>query len=256
MVLEAWESDWPADYRPPAHRGLVAQMQLDWTTAVSSFRSAIACGDPRPVTRIHLGRSLLELRELQAAQEAFQAALDLSTNEADAWKGLADTLRLLGQLEKSAAALEKCLRSNPSDFDAELALALNAADQENPAVAIERIEDFLRVWPTDSTALYAYSQVLLVTGQDDEAAEILKLWKQADEQVVRMEELLNQLQNDPGNDTIRCDAACLMMAHYSRSSAVQLLQAVLRSQPENDSAKKCLDDFQRKAQQRRDRARR
>jgi len=71
-------------------------------------------------------------------------------------------------------------------------------------------------------------------------------WEAASAKVQHMEKLLEKLQQDPGNNAIRCEAGCLAMTHQNRRAGEQLLFAVLRVEPENQTAREALADYLQK----------
>lgn len=246
LLLNAWKNDWPDDYRPHAHLGIMLQMSTQWTPAVQSFEQAIQLGDPRSSTHVHRGQCLREINEDTKALTAFERAVEIDSTSFEAWKGLAECSRSLGNGQQSEAAWKQCLKLEPFSFDARLAIAENAYDENDLPKASEILEQLLTDWPSDLRALFLYGKVLAAEGRVDEADAITVRWQHSNEQVLQMEELMRQLQLDPTNNVIRSKAAILMMNYFSRSMAAQLLHNVLLNNPNDAEARNCLVDYYQK----------
>lgn len=246
LLLNAWQKDWPHDYRPHAHLGVMLQMSTQWNPAIKSFDQAIQLGDPRSSTHVRRGQCLREINDDAKALAAFQRAVELDSSSFEAWKGLAECSRTLGYGQQSEAAWLECLALEPFSFDARLAIAENAYDENDLSKANEILEQLLTDWPSDLRALFLYGKVLAAAGRVDEANAISVRWQQSNEKVLRMEELMRQLQLDPTNNVIRSEAAILMMQYFSRSMAAQLLHNVLLNNPQDAEARNCLVDYYKK----------
>jgi tetratricopeptide (TPR) repeat protein len=73
--------------------------------AADQLRRAIALGAAGPAGRRSLGNALLRLSDLAGAQRAFEDALKLAPDDADAHYGLASVFRALGETQRQEAEL-------------------------------------------------------------------------------------------------------------------------------------------------------
>ena len=246
ILIRTWKSDLPNDYRAWAQQGIVHAMLVQPAEAVNELRRAIELGDPRASTQAHLGRSLLDLDQLDKALEAFSLACERDPRSAENWMWKAKTLRLNGKIPECIQALQECIKLDPADFDASLMLALAERDHGQVENARARLSQFLTLWPDDQAALAAWIRILHADNNTSELQQAEARWKLASENVQRMESLLAQLQQEPTNNSIRCEAGCLAMKHQNRRAGEQLLFAVLRVEPGNQTARAALDDYQQK----------
>ncbi|MEZ6063710.1 MAG: tetratricopeptide repeat protein [Planctomycetaceae bacterium] len=242
-LLDAWEQDAPDDYRVEFHRGVIFQMLTEWDDASAAFQTAIARGDRRATTQVRLGQCLLELNDADGARSAFQTATKNDPELLSAWLGLAQCCHELGLSDESRAAYEACLKLDSNHFEAKLALAEADAADGNPAAARQKLEELLRDWPEDAHTLYAYGQVLVQLGESDQAEEVAVRWKAADEAIVKMESLLNELKPNPQDAGLRSQIGVLMMKHYSRSMGWQYLESVLQTSPDDRAANEMLAEY-------------
>jgi tetratricopeptide (TPR) repeat protein len=243
ILIRTWKSDLPGDYRAWAQHGILQAMQVRPADAVKELSRAVELGDARASTQAHLGRSLLDLDRLDEALAAFSLACDREPHTAEHWMWKGKTLRLMGDNLACIAALKQCLKQDPADFDAMLMLGLAERDAGQLEQARERLAAFLQDWPEDQGALAAWIRILHAEHQPAELAQCEARWEVASTKVQRMETLLAKLQQDPGNNAIRCEAGCLAMTHQNRRAGEQLLFAVLRVEPENQTARAALADY-------------
>jgi tetratricopeptide (TPR) repeat protein len=243
ILIRTWKSDLPNDYRAWAQHGIVHAMQVRPAEAVRELSRAVELGDPRASTQAHLGRSLLDLDRLDDALAAFSLACEREPGSAENWMWKAKTLRLKGDTIGCITALQACLQQDPADFDAILMLGLAERDAGQLEQARTRLGEFLSDWPEDQAALAAWIRILHADNQPAEVAVYETRWEAASTKVQRMESLLATLQQEPENNTIRCEAGCLAMIHQNRRAGEQLLFAVLRVEPENQQARSALEDY-------------
>lgn len=243
ILIRTWKSDLPGDYRAWAQHGIVHAMLVRPAEAVQEFSRAIELGDGRASTQAHLGRSLLDLDRLDEALTAFSLACEREPQSAEHWMWKAKTQRLKGDNDGCMAALQQCLKQDPADFDALLMLGLAERDAGQFEQARTRLAEFLQDWPEDQAALAAWIRILHADNQPAEVALYETRWEAASQKVQRMETLLSQLQQDPANDSLRCEAGCLAMTHQNRRAGEQLLYAVLRVEPGNRQARAALAEY-------------
>lgn len=246
ILIRTWKSDLPDDYRAWAQQGIVHAMQIRPADAVTEFHRAVELGDQRASTQAHLGRSLLDLDRLDEALSAFSLACQRDPLSAEHWMWKAKTHRLSGNTEDSIKALRECLRLDPADFDASLMLALAERDSGQIDQARKRLTDFLQIWPEDQSALSAWIRILHSDQNTSQIPAAEAQWEAASQKVQRMETLLSQLQQEPANNALRCEAGVLALKHQNRRAGEQLLFAVLRVEPDNQTARTALADYSQK----------
>lgn len=239
-LCELWQQDFPKDFRPAAHRGMIEQMETHWGAAVSEYQKAVELGDQRAETLIRLGLCCLEINEPARALESFRLCAELYPKSADAQRGVADALSRSGRAAEACDAYRKCLSLDPYNFDASLGAATILIDRGQPDQALLQLESLVRDWPEDAPALFQYSQALRAVDRLSDAEDAAARWQKADQQVQTMEKLLTTLQSDPGDFALRSRIGVLMMKHYSRTMAVPFLESVLLDNPSDQNATEAL----------------
>ncbi len=248
-LLDAWEADWPKDYRPPSHRGILEQMIANSQSAAQEYAKALELGDPAPGTLVKLGRCQLQLNTVKEAHASFQTCVSRHPEHSEGWLGLGDALSVLGKSDEAVKAYEKCLVLDSHCFEARLALARLTLEYGNAETAEKMLEELNRLWPEDAATLYHLSRALIAVGKQQDGDRVAVRWQAADSQVEEMERLIVDLQKDPGNATLRTRVGGMMMRLFSRPMAVQFLEASLLQNSNDADARRVLAEYFRKTGQ-------
>ncbi len=248
-LLDAWEADWPKDYRPHSHRGILEQMIANSQGAAQEYAKALELGDPAPGTLVRLGRCQLQLNAVKEAHASFLTCVSRHPGDSEGWLGFGDALSLLGKPEEAIKAYEKCLALDAHCFEAQLALARLTLEHGNAETAEEMLEELNRLWPEDTATLFHLSRALIAVGRQQDADRITVLWKTADAELEEMERLVIDLQKAPGNATLRTRIGIMMMRLFSRPMAVQFLEASLLQNSNDADARRGLAEYFRKTGQ-------
>jgi predicted Zn-dependent protease len=240
LLLNAWEADWPEDNRIIGHRGIIAQMQGQWATAIELYETAVRNGDRRIAMQRRLGECFLETRNAKRAVEIFEQCVAADPANAETWLSLAKSYLLSGNESSAMQAIESCLEQDPWSFDAKLAKAkIHLSHGDNEAAEI-LLKELLVQWPDDAAALYEYGQTLARLGRTAEGEAVLERWKMADAQLELIEELVVDLAAEPLDIPLRLKIGKLVMEHYSRRMGLQYLMLVLQMDPGNREAHELL----------------
>lgn len=242
-LLQAWEQDWPQDFRPAAHRGLMAQTVGRWKFAVEQYQSAVAKGDWRPETHLQLGLCQLEINQHGDAVDHFEVALRADPDNLEALLGLAHARERLGELDLAAQVFQDCLQVEPANDEARLGAARVMLAQGDAENASRQLAELLDEWPEDRDTLYQYGQALAALGREDEAEQVLDKWSKIDLKVQQMEEKIDELRSRPQDIQLRAEIGLLLLKHYSRSMGERYLQGVLTQDPNHRVAHEALAEY-------------
>lgn len=139
--------------------------------ALVALRSVIKADPSNPYAYHYLGVALYEAEQLEAARDAYRAALRLAPNYLGARVGLSHVLRMLGDAAGALAEAKEALRRFPSDPEALHAAGLAHAARGNRKLAREHLERFLGSNPEVEAALEV-RQILEMLGIGDEGGPI------------------------------------------------------------------------------------
>jgi len=205
-----------------------------------------------PQVWYELGLAELGLNELAAGEKALRQAVALKPAWPEAWRQLADALRLAGKPADADAAYARSIAASvaePALMEAAQALAAG-----HLAPAEQRLREHLKATPNDPAALrmlaeigvrlgrYADAQALLeralelapsFTGARHNLAVVLHRQNRAAEALPHVERLLQADPADPGYLNLK--AACLTLTG-DYEAAIALYEAVLRKHPDQPKA--------------------
>lgn len=111
--------------------------------AILALRDVIKRSPKNPYAYHWLGIALFESDQLEAARDAYRAALALSPKYLGARVHLSHVLRMLGDSRSALEQAEIARRQNPEDPDAWHALGLAHAQRNEPDAARQWLEMYL-----------------------------------------------------------------------------------------------------------------
>jgi len=152
--------------------GLLAQKAAQLDHAIAWFSRAVQQGE-KPRYLLSLGHALKHLGRLEEAFKAFDRAVELDIESAEAWKPLAQMLADLNRRDEAALAFQHVLKLDPQDADAahQAGLLLYHAGKPEAALALLDQADGLRA--NHATTLHMRSLALAGFGRFEEAASEL-----------------------------------------------------------------------------------
>ncbi|MEO2015974.1 MAG: tetratricopeptide repeat protein [Fuerstiella sp.] len=244
LLLDAWKTDWPADYRPHYHEGLMRQALTDWDAAVTCYRTAIDLSPVADQCRVRLGECLNQIGRGEEACEQFRIVTSRDSTNIEAWRGLAEGLQQQGQHVSARIAHVHVLALDPGSFAARLAIAEIDFDEGDVAAAEKNIGELAAFWPDDTRTLYLQSRIAVSSGRHEESKKLQESWTVADLAVQQMEKEIQLLAKSPGNLDLQVSIGIAMLNHYSREMGRQYVAAALQIAPNHARASAALADFE------------
>ena len=155
--------------------GILKYQRGDHATAASLLRRVLELEPGADGVWNNLGNVLLRLNEVDEAGRAFKRSLELAPS-ADAWANLARVFRrrqdwTLSQ-QACAQALSLVPDHGPATHNLALALLLDDKHDEGVAAALRAMQLLAR----GDQRSQLYSQILLLSGEHEKAAVILRAW--------------------------------------------------------------------------------
>jgi len=249
VLLDAWKADWPADFRPHYHDGLMRQTLTDWQTAVTSYRKAIDLHSDADQCRVRLGECLNQIRRHEEACEQFQIVTSRDSTNVEAWQGLAEGLQQQGQHVAARSVHLQILALDPGSFEARLAIAEIDFDEGDVAAAEKNIGELAALWPDDTRTLYLQSRIAAWSGRHEESKKLHAAWKVADLAVQQMEKEIQLLAHSPDNIDLQVSIGTAMLYYHSRELGYQYIAAALQMTPNHAVARAVLAEFDARRKQ-------
>jgi tetratricopeptide (TPR) repeat protein len=249
VLLDAWKTDWPRDYRPHYHEGLMRQTLADWDSAIISYRKAIDISPLADICRVRLGECLSQTGRGEESCEQFQIVTSRDLKNVAAWRGLAEALQKQGLNAAAREAQVNVLQLEPGSYAARLAIAEIDFDNGDVPGAEKIISELASVWPDDARTLYLLSRSAVSRGRHEESKKFQESWKAADTAVQRMEEEIQLLAKSPNDIDLQVSIGIAMLNHYSRELGRQYVAAALQVVPDHATAIAALAEFEEKWKQ-------
>jgi tetratricopeptide (TPR) repeat protein len=246
LLIDAWKADWPTDYRPFYHEGLMYQTLTNWDAAVSAYRTAVSLNPLADACRVRLGECLNQIERGKEACEQFQIVTSRDRENIVAWQGLADGLRQQGDDKSARDAYLHVLALDSGSYSARLSIAEIDFDDGDITSAEKNIDKLSSVWPDDARTLYLQSRIAALAGRLKDSASLQERWKSADLAVQQMEKEIQLLAKSPDNMDLQVSIGTGMMNHYSRELGQQYIVAALQIAPNHSAAAAALTDFKAK----------
>ena len=214
------------------HWGTLALADHDYPAALKRIQHAISLCDTNPVFFNHYGVALKSLERYQEAKEAFETALILNPDDADAWSNIGQMmLSLKHDPSHIEYAFRHAIRLAPQHSEAHYFLATLLLIQEKNREALTHLELALVQCRTNPVYFQTYAVTLKKEKRHDEVLSVL-------ETVIRL---------DPNHVEARWQIAMLLHELGRPTGQVeQVLSDILQLQPEHNEALSLLAEIRHK----------
>ncbi len=143
-------------------------LEKEFETALKLLRDVIQNHPSNPYAYNYLGVAFFELKQYEAAKDAYVAATKLAPDYLGARISLSHSLRLLGRIEEAIIEAKESLEQSPEDGDALHAAGLAYASKGNIEEAREYLEKFLKTNPEFEASIEARQVLAMMEEKDPE----------------------------------------------------------------------------------------
>lgn len=155
--------------------GLIAFSGGDYSAACDYIAEALRLCNTKPVYHNNYGAVLLEIGRLPQARDAFQNAIRLNRDYADAWSNLGRAEQLLGRpIAETERSFSNALALQPGHPDALLHLADLYRNHGRLDESMRLCREYLGRYPGDVEALTKLGKSLALAKRFDEAVAALE----------------------------------------------------------------------------------
>jgi len=205
----------------PARLGLarIAERRHDDEAALALLHEVIEIdpGSSGPAAYNAIGRMRLRKRELEAAREAFWAAIEIDRLNGPAYDGLASVLIEEDRSDEAIPFLEVSLRFRPAQPQTLVTLAQVLRDRGELERAVEVCERALAMSPKLATAYNTLGRIYRQQGDDERAREMYR----------------NAMEYAPHFDAPHVNLAQLLLRAGREDDAMEEFRAAVRLNPFN-----------------------
>jgi tetratricopeptide (TPR) repeat protein len=164
----------PEDEKRLATLALCYQHLKDFDAAIKAYNKALAIKPDYAEAHINLGSALEEQGKLEEAIEAYNKALAIKPDYAEAYNNMGVTLKEQGKLEEAIEAYNKALAIKPDYADAYNNIGVTLKERGKLEEAIEAYNKALAIKPDYAEAYYNMGNALQEQGKLEEAIEAYK----------------------------------------------------------------------------------
>ncbi|MGC2108220.1 MAG: tetratricopeptide repeat protein [Candidatus Korobacteraceae bacterium] len=182
--------------------------QQQWVLAIPNWRRARLLLEPEAAMLLVMGNDYFQLKQYDAALEAFQSAVRLQPPSvdlmmADYWLGV--TYNQIGQPEKAVTPLREALHAKPDDpdFNFEMGNAYYSLKQYTDAVPL--LKEAIRLRPELAMAYYNLGLVYLAMHKREDALETYSKLQAIDK--AKAQELHSKIDDQARQDISRSKSA-------------------------------------------------
>lgn len=162
--------------------------------AITSYEDSLAAA-PTGIAHQNLGLVLLRLDRLSEAEQHMRAAIQLQSDDADAYGGLGAVLARSGRNADAIAAYREAIRLRPSLASAHANLGVALASEGQPDQAIASLQQAIALDAEQSRWRYRLATILHDRGRTNEAVQQLEAAVRTDPDFSEARALLTQLSN-------------------------------------------------------------
>lgn len=251
-VLDLWQADFPEQPQPHYYRARLVEHQDNTTKAEQEYRESLKLCATYVPAAYGLARLLEERREFDESRRLYEVVKTHGYHPQPGELGIARCYRLLHQTEAAQRLLSYLTRGETKELSTAWMLVGEAANahRELPPLemaylalelndhkqAIAGFREALSANPRNWKIRYQLGMALSRDGHPEDAAQEMKLFETASQEVADCERLLDELKSQPDNTQSRFRIGTVLLKHVSESQGIVWLESVLDLDPTHAGA--------------------
>jgi len=230
-LLEAWKADFPNDPLPYVLHGAAFQEAEDWSAAIAEYRQALQRNPGDTDVRVQLAVCLKSTLNYDEAAAEFRKCLKTAPQDRILLAAWGDLLLSSGTVREATAVFQQLLAIDPTDPEARLAMAGIHLRNRNAEEALKIAQPLYAERPYDQRVMYSLASALQAAGNAQEAEKMYERVAEAQARLERKDQLIEELQHDPGLVDHRFEIAMISMSYESPADGVRWLLNVIDFDP-------------------------
>lgn len=246
-LLDTWRQDHPQDAQLHYLQGYLSQALAHFPEAAEAYRRAVELQPDRDELRCRLAEVLMELGKHDEAAEVLEVARRSGTAGHEAALLWAECVYRQGRVAEARGELESLLSRGVDGFAVRSLLGEICLAEGNFAEALPHLQRAAAERPFDVTVRNALAQALRGLGRGDEARPHAEYVAQAEPALRRLEQLIREAVEQPGDTKIRCEIAAILLQYGDPNDASRWLRSALQLNPQEPTAHALLAAYYRAA---------
>jgi tetratricopeptide (TPR) repeat protein len=227
-------------------RAWIHSTSRDHDKAEADYRRALEIDADDWAARLGLAQLLLDVRQDGAAAfEQFDRLWAVQKDSATT-VGRARSLLLLGRTGEARHLLDDWLNDHPDDSAALTERGKLASEEGHAELAESLLRRAVKRTPSDPRANHTLYLCLIQQGKTSEAEQCQARFQQFTKDTQRLNDLVQQLKQNPDDPDRRCQAAEIFLRHDQEVEGERWLLATLRLHPDHRPSHLALADYYRK----------
>ena len=242
-LLTAWTKDFPEDAEAWFLKGSFHKITSNFSEAADAYRRATQLSPGRVETKLQLSEMLVELRQIEENHRVLEECLTVEPDNPAVLMAWARSQQSQGDLEAAQATLQKLLKFQPKDLDAQILSGQIALAQQSYEEAIRLLAGAIVERPHDTSARYALANAFMATGRTAEATPHLDFIAQAQASMSRLEDLVVKAVDEPQNAPLRFEIGSIAWRIGPADDAARWMLSVLELDPHHRGAHQVLAEY-------------
>lgn len=231
-VYERVIARWPQYPGVWHNRGNSAYRRQQYSAAISYYRKELEA-NPAPLPWRGMGRSYLELGQVDSARFAFEQALAVDSSYAPAHFSLALLYEDEGNLEKALPHAEQAFELNPQNLDFRYLLGSYLLKLDRSDEAIEHLLAVAEARPWHHASHYNLGQALLRTGRREQGAAMLERSERLRALDAKVVQQMNSVQSNPTDPLAHAALGSALRRAGRNEEAMRAYKMSYHLDPEN-----------------------
>jgi tetratricopeptide (TPR) repeat protein len=243
-LLDVWRAEFPNDAQPYLFRARYNSSVGDLNGATDDCRTGLVLDPERRDLKLLLAAALLELHELDQAEELLRNMLAAAPDDIDVLQRLSECLFEQGRHEQADAALARLLARDPDNVRGRLTRARSQTFSGHGREAVALAQAVVDERPFDVEAHFVLGMALQTNGQADDAARHFAFVETARTRLQEARLLKEKISTkDPGDATARYEVGCILLKYDSPEEGAGWLHSALDLDPGHQPSHAALAEY-------------
>ena len=246
-TLRIWMQLAPNDPAPQIHNGDLLRRLNRKNEALAAYQEACRLAPENAEAREKLSGLLVETKNFAAAVEHLDWLILRKRANRVVYLDMASCRAALGEESAARAILEHLLKENPDDAGALSLRGRMELEAGNPREAELWLRKAIDREPFEAATCYNLARCLEQLGKADEAKKYRERFKQIEDSIVRLSQIMRLVAGNPGAADLRYEAGMIMIRNGQLGAGLHWLETALKQDSQHVPTHQALADLYQRA---------